>query len=127
MRRLAHLPLVLAALTFGLVTAAPAGAWDDAHMRSNFARQTGPAPPRPPVRGHSRYEQILEEPAPASPTGVAETTLELSPHGWKPGGPSGARTAAPLWASGRHGLGSARPRASSGVRRNTLGSRRSQR
>lgn len=96
-------------------------------------RRLAAAPPRPPVQGQSRFEQALEAPAPAPPTGVAETTLEISPHGWKPGGPTGARTASPPWASGARGLGSARPSASSGVRNNhtvrsnAVGSQRSQR
>lgn len=138
MRRLAVLPLAhlsaaVGVLALGLVAAAPAGAWDDSHMRSNFAHQRGPAPPRPPVQGLSRYEQATEDPAPTPPTDVAETTLQINPHGWEPGGPTGARTASPPWASKRHGFGSARPSASSGVRltpsvrTNSVGTQRSNR
>src|SRR5690606_15341069 len=108
------------------VAAAPAGAepeWDDTHMRSNFAHQRGPAPPRPPIQGADRYHQAAAEPTATPPTGVEETTLQVSPHGWSPGGPGGARTAAtPPWAS-RSSLSSARPSASAGVRAQNSGTR----
>lgn len=116
MRRL-WLPLALA-----LALAPAAGAeteWDDSHMQSNFARQRGPAPPRPPVQGSSRYGQANEDTAEAPATGVAETTLSLSPHEWKQGGLSNARTSQVPWASSssaRSSLGSGRPTVSSGVR-----------
>jgi len=94
--------------------------WDDRHMRSNFAHQRGPAPPRPPVQGASRYRAATEEPAPTPPTGVAETTLTISPHGWKPGGAVARTGATPPWAES-HGSSlsssaSARPKARAGVR-----------
>ena len=117
---------LLPALAFAALVVVPpataepgpdAASWDDSHMRSNFARQRGPAPPRPPVQGLSRYEHATAQPVPTPPTGVAETTLEINPHGWKPGGPTGARTASPPWASSRSSIGSARPSTSSGVRR----------
>lgn len=133
--------LLFASLAFAAL-AGPAGAesdgvhWDDSHMRSNFARQRGPAPPRPPVQGSDRFHQATEAPAPTPPTAVAETTLQLSPHGWEPGAGTGARNTAPRWASpaNGHGSSSARPVASAGVRggvpglhSRSLGSQRSRR
>lgn len=92
--------------------------WDDSHMLSNFARQRGPAPPRPAVQGSGRYHQILADPAPAPATRVEETTLELSQHEWKKGTLAGAGTGKPLLgSSGSSGsIGSGRPTVSSGVR-----------
>lgn len=91
--------------------------WDDRHMRSNFAHQRGPAPPRPPVQGADRYRTATEHPAPTPPTGVAETILRISPHGWSPGGASAHTGATPPWADSRGGMRSnARPTASAGVR-----------
>lgn len=142
MRRVAHLPLSCS-LALGLLLAtathADTGAsWDDSHMRSNFARQRGPAPPRPPVQGASRYQQATEAPTATPPTGVAETTLHLNPHGWTPGGPrASAGGGAPPWASpanGGHSRSNARPTVSGGVRGgvpglrgSTVGSQRSRR
>jgi len=119
MRRATILSLSLPlALALNLATAAGAETeWDDSHMRSNFARQRGPAPPRPPVQGADRYHQANEEPAPTPPTSVAETILRISPHEWKPGGPSGGATnGSSRPASASRSFESARPTASSGVR-----------
>jgi hypothetical protein len=143
MLRTANLLLASLALAGLAALAGPAGAessaanWDDSHMRSNFARQRGPAPPRPPVQGSDRFHQAAEAPAPTPPTTVAETTLHLNPHGWEPGAGAGARNATPPWASpgnGGHGSSSARPSASAGVRSgvpglhaSSLGSQRSRR
>ena len=103
--------------------ASPAGAdgaaWDDTHMRSNFARQRGPAPPRPPIQGADRFHHANEEPTPAPPIGVAETTLRINPHAWSPGGPRAGGGGTPAWATPtRSGgaLGNAAPTASAGVR-----------
>jgi hypothetical protein len=124
MRRVAHLSLSCS-LALGLLAATAAHAdtgtaWDDSHMRSNFARQRGPAPPRPPVQGASRYQQAAEAPTATPPTGVAETTLHLNPHGWTPGGPrASAGGGAPPWASPANGhahSSGARPTTSAGVR-----------
>jgi hypothetical protein len=98
--------------------------WDDSHMQSNFARQRGPAPPRPPVQGTDRYHQVIEDAAPTPPTGVAETTLHLSQHEWRRGNPAGVRTGAPLLGSSSS-LGSGRPTASSGLRGSTTQNRSS--
>lgn len=119
-----RLPLLL---TLALTLAAPAGAepgstggagWDDSHMLSNFARQRGPAPPRPAVQGSGRYQQILEHPSPTPPAGVPETTLKLSQHEWRRGAPAGVGTGAALFgSSGVSGsFGGGRPTVSSGVR-----------
>jgi hypothetical protein len=120
MRRTGILVAIAIALGAPSARAEDGAAWDDSHMRSNFARQRGPAPPRPAVQGADRYHQAAAEPTPTPPTSVAETTLRISPHEWTPGGPSaGPGSAAPPWASGSsggHSLGSAAPTVSSGVR-----------
>lgn len=120
MRRATILSLSLPCFALSLTLAAAAGAetaWDDSHMRSNYARQRGPAPPRPAVQGADRFHQALEDPTPTPPTGVAETTLRISPHEWKPGGPSGASTSSTSRpASATSSFESARPTVSSGVR-----------
>jgi hypothetical protein len=120
------LPLALCfALPLALVPAAGAEpAWDDSHMRSNFARQRGPAPPRPPIQGTDRYHQATENPTSTPPTSVAETTLRISPHEWTPGGPTlGGGNSAPPWArgSGGYSLGGAAPSVSSGIRGSSAG------
>jgi hypothetical protein len=76
--------------------ASRAVAWDDSHMRSNFARRFDDVPPRPPIQGEVRYHQVLEAPADTPRIDVPEMTLTLNPHGWQPGLGQGARDTDPV-------------------------------
>lgn len=113
-------PALVLALALALPLAAAAGdgeRWDDHHMRSNFAHRLGPPPPRPPIQGVDRYHQVVSEPEPTPPTAVPEAVLQLSPHGWKPGGPTATASSSSRRRGSGHGaLGSARPSTSSGLR-----------
>lgn len=108
--------------------------WDDSHMQSNFARQQGPAPPRPAVQGTDRYHTATDDPTATPPTSVAETTLRISPHEWTPGGPTSASgRSTPPWVSKNSVSSNPRPTASGGVRTgsssraNSAGTQRSRR
>jgi len=122
------LPLGLTLALAGAASAARAAgnepAWDDSHMQSNFARQRGPAPPRPAVQGASRYQRAIADPAPTPPTGVSETTLQISPLEWTPGGPTAVGgSSTPPWAAKGGTRSDPRPSASSGVRTGSSGAR----
>jgi hypothetical protein len=113
----ANLLLLSLALVPFTAGADPA-AWDDSHMRSSFAHRFDDVPPRPPIRGADRYHQAIEAPAETPRVGVAETTLEISPHEWQPGLGAGARAASPIERSGSGGFttsGGAQASRSSGL------------
>jgi len=112
------LALVLSLGASGARAEAGTGAdWDDSHMQSNFARQQGPAPPRPAVQGTDRYHTATDDPTATPPTSVAETTLRISPHEWTPGGPTSASgRSTPPWLPKNDVQSSPSPTASGGVR-----------
>lgn len=53
-----------------------AAAWNDQHMRSNFAARAHASPARPPIQ--------IGEPN-SGDAQVSEQLLSISPHGWEPG------------------------------------------
>ncbi len=123
--------ILLLSLGGPLVAAAQRGgeSWNDQHMRSNSARRLDPSPPRPPIRGTNRFEQSARNSTEAPPTTVPETTLQISPHEWAPGGAS-ARAAGASAPSSRSSViggirGGAAPVARSGIHQRSSGSRSS--
>lgn len=125
--------LLLSLALFPWTVAAEPGAaaWDDSHMRSNFARRFDDVPPRPAIRGSDRYHQVIEAPAETPRVGVAETTLKISPHEWAPGLGAGASAAGPLppssSGSGFTGAGNALATRSSALHTGSSSSSRSRR
>jgi hypothetical protein len=119
---LAAAPILL--LSLSAQAGQGAAAWDDQHMRSNFAHYLDDRSPRPAIQGLDRDGRIAREPAAAPATQVPELLLKISPHEWQPGGPrsvpGGASASSSLSASGFSWSNDASvPERSSGVRNQT--------
>jgi hypothetical protein len=128
-------PAAAPALLLTLLLAAPAHAesadtapqWDGSHMQSNFANRLGtPAPIE--IVGSNRFDAD----ATAAPTGVQEQILQVSPHGWEPGGArNGGGASDPIWGHTSSGFSSTKgvkPQRSSGVALgSSLGAKRNRR
>lgn len=84
-----------------------AAAWDDQHMRSNFAARAHASSSRPPI-------QIGD--ADSADTQVREQLLSINPHGWKPGAASFGSAQRGSSARGFSSPSSARPTRGASVR-----------
>ena len=86
-RLLAAVPVLLVSSAARAESAAAGEGWDARHMRSNLARYLDREVPPTAVLGADRYSEIRSGAVEAPPTQVEETVLQISPHGWQPGGP----------------------------------------